>query len=210
MHHRYKKTGILLLGLLLSCGACISLKQPPREIRFYTLEYAPPRINGLGPLSAVIRVERFGVAPVYNTTRIVYREAAFKRSEYVRFRWRANPGDLVTYFLTRDMNRSGLFRAVLPADTGIPCSHRMEGSVNRFLEEDTEENWTAALSVGITIMAENEPDVSRRVLFQRVYEVRKPCKARHPDALARAMSLAMKEASEKIIRDIHRVLSRPR
>jgi len=52
----------------------------------------------------------------------------------------------------------------------------------------------------------NEPDVSKRILFQKSYRVIKPCKDEHPRGLAETMSLAMREVSEKIIRDIYTVL----
>jgi len=37
---------------------------------------------------------------------------------------------------------------------------------------DAEERWESILSMSITLMAENEPDSSKRVLFQKNYHVR--------------------------------------
>lgn len=197
-----RKAFIMFLALILS-GACVTTKQPRNKIDFYTLEYEPPSAVGLSPLPVVIRVERFSVAPTYNTNRIIYRDNSFKRNTYTYHKWRANPGDLITYFLSRDLKLSGLFRAVLTYDSGFPCSHMVEGSVDEFYEWDSGGNWKAVLGVSITLMAENEPDISKRVLFQKTYRATKMCPRKNPAALAESMSMAMSEVSSEIIRDIN-------
>lgn len=200
---RYKITLFLLVSLSFLFGACPGVKQPTSKVQFYTLEYDPPQMTGVKPLNSAIRMERFGVAPTYNTSRIIYREESFKRNAYFYYKWRANPGDLVTYFLSRDMRQSGLFRAVLPHDSRVPPSHKLEGTVDEFFERDKDENWEAVLSVSIVFMAENEPAISKRILFQKTYRAEEACKQKNPRALAEAMSHAMAEISGEIIQDIY-------
>lgn len=200
---RYKITLFLLVSLSFLFGACLGVKQPTSKVQFYTLEYDPPQMTGVKPLNSAIRMERFGVAPTYNTNRIIYREESFKRNAYFYYKWRANPGDLVTYFLSRDMRQSGLFRAVLPHDSRGPSSHKLEGTVDEFFEWDKDENWEAVLSVSIVFMAENEPAISKRILFQKTYRAEQACKQKNPKALAEAMSHAMAEISGEIIQDIY-------
>ena len=200
---RYKKIVILFLGLPLIFCSCLNLKQPSNKIEFYTLEYDPPQIGNLKPLPCVIKMERFSVAPIYNSNRIIYRDKSFKREAYIYHRWRANPGDLVTYFLTRDTKQSGLFKAVLSHESRIPFSYMLEGSVDEFFESDAEEIWNAVLTVSITLMSENEPDISKRIIFQKTYHATEPCSKKNPKALVEAMSKAMVVVSGKIIKDIH-------
>ena len=204
----YKKLFILFLALAfpLFFGSCLKLKHPSNKIAFYTLEYDPPQIGNLAPLPSVIRMDRFSVAPTYNTDRIVYRDRSFKRETYIYHRWRANPGDLVTYFLARDIKRSGLFKAVLTYDSRFPSSYVLEGSVDEFFEWDTEEAWKAVLSLSITLMKEHEPDISQRILFQKTYRTKESCKRRNPAALVEAMSQAMSEVSREITIDIYEYL----
>jgi len=199
----YRKISVLFLGLSLIFCACLSLKQPRNKIEFYTLEYDLPKLADLKPLPLVIRLERFSVAPIYNTNRIIYRDQSFKREEYAYYKWRANPGDLVTYFLNRDIRNSGLFKAVLPYDSQSASTHRLEGTVDEFFEWDTEEDWKAVLSISITLMADTEPDISKRIIFQKSYGATKAFKQKHPRALAKSMSQAMAEISGKIIEDIY-------
>ena len=199
----FKKIYVFLLILPFLLSACISLKQPSKKIAFYTLEYDAPQISGLEPLPVVLAIERFSVAPTYNSNQIVYRDHSFKRDAYTYHKWRNNPGDIATYFLGRDLQQSGLFKAVLSSDSRLPASHIVEGVVDEFFEWDLENKWNAVLTISITLTAGDEADRSKKILFQKTYSAKKACKHRNPPALAAAMSLAMKEVSRKIIKDIH-------
>ena len=101
------------------------------------------------------------------------------------------------------MRQSGLFKAVVSRDSRLMSAYILEGTVDEFLEWDKKDRWEALLSISITFMHENEPDVSKKILFQKTYHTTKPCRQKNPKALAEAMSLAMSEISEQIILDIY-------
>ena len=197
---------VLFFCSLFFLAGCSALQKTKPKIHHFTLEYTVPKIEGLKPLQAVLRVDRFGVAPAYNSNRMIYQDKSFKRDEYVYSKWIANPGNIATYFLARDLRDSGLFKAAFTYKSHLAASYAVEGSVDEFFEWDTPEGWKAVLGVNITLVVLNEPDVSKRILFQKSYRVIKPCKDEHPRGLAETMSLAMREVSEKIIRDIYTVL----
>lgn len=71
-------------------------------------------------------------------------------------------------------------------------------------------SWQAVLSVNNTFMADYEPDISKRILFQKEYTSKKQCEQKNPKALAEAMSQAMAEISKTIIKDIHHSLTKRR
>lgn len=198
---------ICLIALTLLLNACLDLKQPSNKIDYYSLEYDPPRMHGFQPVGAVIKVEQFSVAPIYNTHKIIYRDTSYQRAAYTYHRWRANPGESVTYFLARDMQQSQLFKAVLTRSSKFPYAYVLEGSVDEFLESDTAGGCQAVLALGIVFMAEHEPDMDKKILFQKTYQMSKPCKQGNPGTLAEAMSLAMSEASAKIINDVYENLT---
>jgi len=206
-HTTWRWVGVI--ALVLATGGCLGLGKPAYQIDHYVLEYDAPQMAHLEPLPAVVRLERFSVAAPYNTSRIVYRESAYKRETYNYHRWRANPGDLVTHFLGRDFRESGLFRAVLPHDSRFSASCVLEGAVEAFYERDSEEAWDAVLGLSVTLIADEEPDVSKRVLFQGDYHEIEPCARKNPKALSEAMSRAMRRASERILTDVYRILSEP-
>ena len=194
---------ILLMGLTLSLTACLDLKQPSNKIEYYSFEYDPPRMADHQSVSHVVKVALFSVSPIYNTRKIIYRDDAYKRAAYDYHKWQANPAELVTYFLARDMRQSGLFEAVVTRSSQFPHTYVLGGSVDKFLESDTQAGWQADLSLNIILMSEHETDVSKKIIFQKSYHISKPCRQRNPRALAEAMSAAMSEASARIIHEVY-------
>jgi cholesterol transport system auxiliary component len=199
---------ILMIGAgCLILAGCAGVRQAPDAIRYYTLEYPPPEAPAGEPGACILRIERFQAAPAYATNRIIYRETAFERQAYTYHRWRASPADLVAFFLARDLRRANVCTAVHAYDSRFAASHAVEGSVEQFLEDDGPDHWEAVLSLSIALVRENEPDVSRRVLLQRVYTERAVCSEKSPAALAAAMSAAMSRASLAIHKDIRNRLA---
>jgi cholesterol transport system auxiliary component len=195
------------MGLTLPLNACLDLKQPSNKIEYYSLEYDPPRIGDHQPVSHVIKVELFSVSPIYNTRKIIYRDDAYKRAAYDYHKWQANPAELVTYFLARDMRHSGLFKAVVTRNSRFPYAYVLGGSVDEFLESDMQSGWQADLSLNILLISEHETDASKKIIFQKSYHIRKPCRQKTPRALAEAMSAAMSEASAQIIYEVYNRLA---
>jgi ABC-type uncharacterized transport system auxiliary subunit len=190
----------LLFLVLLSCCACSTLKQPEQKIDYYTLEYEPPQVQGITTLPFVLRIERFSVSPLYNTHQIIYRDRSFRRDAYPYEKWRAAPGDLVTYYLSRDFKHVGLFKAVAPYESRVEPSLILEGSVDEFYEWDSEDGWKAVLTVSTVLLFHPEPDLSKRVVFQKTFRAVKPCKKKNLTSLSEAMSEAMAEVSAQVIR----------
>lgn len=192
---------ILLLVLVITMQGCLTLRQPSQKIDYYTLEYETlPLERGAKdlPLPSIIRLERFGIAPVYNTDRIIFRDQAFKRNTYSYHRWRRNPADLVTFFLGRDLRNSGRFRAVSSYNSNMPYTQRLEGVVDEFLEWDTDNGWNVVLSVNITLLDSSETDNTKKVIFQKQFSATKKCDEKHPTFVAKSMSLAMADVSKEI------------
>ena len=201
--HTNRRVGGLCLCLLVVLGGCLGLQEPRNTISYYTLEYPRPELKDKTPLPVVIKVERFTVAPAYNSHRIIYQDQRFKRDEYYYHKWRSNPGDMVRYLLTRDIRESGLFKAVLPYESRFPYSFILEGSVDEFLEEETPSQWNGVVCVSIVFLKADETDVVKRMVFQKTYRARAACPDQSPRGLAQAMSTAMAEISEEILRDLY-------
>jgi len=205
---KYLKLLSIPFCLLILVGGCLSASHPGNRIQYYMLEYKPAVKTDLAELPFVIRVERFTVAPLYNSDKIVYEQKRYRRDTYNYHKWRANPGDLATYFLTRDLQHASLFKAVFSFDSMFPSTHEIEGTVDEFFElDEKDDTWKAVLHITLTLMTENEPDISKKVLFQKQYREVEPCKRKNPAALAEAMSIAMSRLSEKTISDIYQELS---
>jgi len=201
---------IILIAFSLAFSGCVQLKQPNTKFEYYTLEY--DALNSDKPpvpdhKSTILKIKHFSTAPIYNTDRIIYSDQQFKRTPYFYHKWKVKPAEFVTYFLSRDLKESGLFKAVLPPTSGSLYTHTVEGTVDKFLELDSNDSWEAVLSISVTLQVAREQDIDKKVIFQRSFSARKKCKEKNPLALAQAMSLAMAEVSEKIGIDIHGALT---
>lgn len=207
MKKTYNSVFILFVILFVVAG-CLGKQRPPVKIDYYTLEYELNKFDDLKPTPFVLRIERFSVSPIYNSSNIIYKTRQFKRDAYNYHKWRANLGDMVTCFLSRDLKKSSLFKAIFEPGSRFSSSHVISGTVDEFFEQDEKDSWKAVLSITITLIIENEPDISKRILFQKSYSANKKCGLKNPRAFADAMSKAMASISEMIITDVYKALSK--
>jgi len=182
---------------------CLNLKQPNPQISYYTLEYEPPVINDLSPLSRSIRIERFQVSPLYDTKNIIYTDNDYTRKAYNYHKWQASPGLLVSALLARDVMQYKIFNAVITDLSLLSPDYFLEGRVDEFYELDKPDQWKAVLTVSITFAHKNSPCASESVILQKTYKVTESCRDKNPVSLAEALSSAMSKISENIARDIH-------
>lgn len=206
MNYSKKIIYLIILSALLACGCLNLTQQPNKKISYYTLEYDPPETANLKSLPFVIYIERFNVAPLYDSNRIIYSQKKFKRNAYIYHKWMANPGDLASYYLTRDIKRSSLFSTAFSSNSSYSSTHIINGTVDEFFEQDDDKVWKAVLSINITLMSKDEPDISKSVLMQKRYSAIEPCSRKNPQALAEAMSKAMANISYRIIKDVYKCL----
>jgi ABC-type uncharacterized transport system auxiliary subunit len=188
-------------------SSCATIKEPGVRVEQYTLEYAPPEHPERQLVPVILKVQRFSVASPYNTLQMVYRDRSFKRATYTYHQWRADPGDLVSNYLARDMRHSGLFRAVVQDESTVAPTHLLEGSLDEFFEWDDEEGCKAVLSITATLVKARESDISKKILFQKTFRTLQPCKERSPRGLAEAMSEAMSRVSGEMTRSVYDHLS---
>ena len=192
---------IALCALALIVAGCGAARTTPPDTRYYTLEYDAPEVSGQ-PTKAVVALNRFGVAPEFNTTKLIYRDLSFGRQEYAYHQWRATPQSLVADFLRRDMQASGLFLAVGGPSSSLPATHRMEGIVEEWMEVDGEDRWLASASLTVTLLDLRADTMPGLVLFQRTYRESEPSAKKNPGSVVEAMSRVMRKLSGRIIADV--------
>jgi ABC-type uncharacterized transport system auxiliary subunit len=191
-----------ILAILVGCATHTSVP----DTRYYTLEYAPPEVSGR-PVRAVVALNHFGVAPEFNTHRLIYRDLAFGRQDYAYHQWRAVPQTLLMDHLRRDLRESGLFLAVVGPGSSLPPTHRIEGILEEWMEVDTDQHWLADAAVTITLLDARTGDSTEMVLFQKTYRESVPADRKNPASIADAMSRAVQKISAQVIADVHAAVS---
>lgn len=195
---------VALATLLLGCAAGRHPKQP---ISRYLIETDPVPSPSGPAVPAVIRFERFRAHPAYDTERMLYRKKGGSVMAYPYHGWRSDPGAMIGEQLRRHFHASNRFRAALPAESALPYTHVLEGTVEYFFEDDRTDPWEAAVGVTLTLMDASEPDPVPAVVFQHSYEERVPAARNHPEAVADAMSRAVRRIAERVLEDAVRSLS---
>jgi ABC-type uncharacterized transport system auxiliary subunit len=136
-----------------------------------------------------------------------YREGAYHLQPYVYHKWIAPPGEMVAFLLARDLQSAPCLRAVTAPHDGTENTHSLRGVVNEFYEQDDADQWSAVLSVTITLIDEDQrADLGSGILFQRSYRKVEPSKGKNPQALAAAMSRALADVATQIMADICHML----
>lgn len=195
---------LLLAAVLTATSGCGGLGPKPAVLtEQYTLEYPPPDAAGREPLGAGILVERFALAREYSGHAMVYRPEAFRRQAYNYHRWRANPADLVTDYLVRDLQSAGVFSGVFTQLKPGAARFTLQGGVREFLEVDEAGGSKAVLEVQAALLDTDHPELPGRLVFQRVYRQEAPMGAASAPELARAMSQAMAGLSRRVLADAH-------
>jgi ABC-type uncharacterized transport system auxiliary subunit len=188
--------GAVLLSLVLLQGCLIGRGKPPPPEQEYALEYPSPTYPDLAPLHEPLKVDRFYTVQAFNTTAMIFRSGPYKRELYNYNRWTANPADLVYACYTRDLMKSGLFRAVLTYRDAEKSRYRISGLVEDFLEVDEGGSARARLVLNATLFDDDARDPAGRILFQKAFSVEGDAREQTADGFAASMSRAMEKLSE--------------
>ncbi len=190
-------TLLCLAPLLLACG------QRPPLIRQFIIEYAPPATPALAKIDETMEIDEFDVAQAFNTTAMVYRPSPLESATYHYSSWRVNPGYLVTDYLARDFRQAGLFKAVFSRGSTGRGRFVLDGGVEEIQELDDPDGWKAALALMVTFLDTSQVEIPKLVVFQKKYRAVTPMLAKTPQGLAEAMSRAMQQLSQEIIKDVY-------
>ena len=200
----------MMAGALFFAGACsINLTQPSMEIQRYQLDYESP-LTGIEPvIDAVMRIRRFSTSPVYDRPEMIFSRGRFERGVDFYSQWATRPGDMIPALLMRDIQASGLFRAVTNNLSGLLPDYELEGVVMEFLDADKNGKERAALlSAQVTVTRVNPGKGENAILIQKTYAASSPFTERRPQAFVAAMSAAMKTLSGELIKDIQNAIPR--
>jgi ABC-type uncharacterized transport system auxiliary subunit len=188
-----------------ACGliACSFGGKPAVMVEQYALEYPSPPMQNIGRIDRVIRFERFTVAQVFNNIRMIYRQKPNNYDDYTYHRWRANPGDMVGDALLRDLQATGIFKAVFSYRDTENTDLLLKGGVGEFYESDEKDGRKAILSVTITLMDRTSKELAKQIVFQKNYRIEEAIQEQTVQGFAQGMSRAVEKLSQRVITDVY-------
>ena len=190
----------VIVSLMVTSG-CTNFKHAPLEIHYYTIEYDPPQAVTATPLPYIVKIEQFQISPLYDSNRIVIKNEDFTRDEFIYHKWRAHPGELVSFFLARDFSETSRFQATLYYESSLPYTHLITGVVEDYYLQTGDSN-EAVLSVAINLVDNTRRGQGNSILMQKKYRLSIETQKGGPSGLAKAMSTAMQQISAEILEDV--------
>ncbi|MHB8092951.1 MAG: ABC-type transport auxiliary lipoprotein family protein [Syntrophales bacterium] len=199
--------GCFLLLTSLYIAGCIGAGKPPLPIDRYLIAYPAPVFEKLPRIEDTFRVDRFAIADAYNSEAMIFRSDNVKFDSLNYNRWAVNPADMVADNLLRDLQESGLFRAVFSRYALDEGRYVLQGGIHEFFLRMDKTGNAAVIKLEITLKDITQREATRRILFQKKYQEEELPANQTPEGYARAISRAMERLSRKIISDIYKTLA---
>jgi ABC-type uncharacterized transport system auxiliary subunit len=184
---RWLAAALFLATTALGC----SLFRAAPHVRYYTLTLsgAPPV-----PLEAPVTVGFFTADEPYATARLAYRSSPYRLDYYTYHRWASDPRALVRTAIRDYFER---------AATGTGTPFEIEGNVRRFEEIDDPSGWQGALALDVKVAH------GGAIVLQHAYSETEPAEARNAEAVAAALSRALKRILDQVATDLARAPGAP-
>ncbi len=205
-HRRQVFRGCLFLLLSLCIMGCAGTGKPQLHIESYLIDYPAPIFEKSAVIDDAIRVGRFSIASAYNNHNMIFRQDNYILDSFNYNRWAVNPADMVGDNLLRDMQQSGLFRAVFSRYALDEGRYILQGGVEEFFLRMDKTGHAAVVSLEITLKDIKQREATKRILFQKKYREEESLETQSPKGCCKAMSLAMERLSRRITTDIYQTI----
>jgi ABC-type uncharacterized transport system auxiliary subunit len=194
---------LLILVFSLTAG-CANRGKPQYQVNQYLLDYPAPVIEPADPVDETLRLQRFAIAAAYNNTNMVFRSDGVSIDAFNYSRWAVNPADMTADMLLRDLRAGGLFAAVFSRYETDDGPFVIQGGLEEFYLRADPSGKKAVLGLNITLKDTRPGQTRHRIVFQKKYSREEALSQESPQGFAEAMSRAMLNLSEQIVRDVYK------
>ena len=188
------KTGrILFIFLLLFICQCGS--NTP-EMRYYLIDY-PVEIKSESSApkhNTIIGVNRFKVQPLYDETRLVYRDSPYEGKYYNYHSWITNPAEMITNKVVEHLNASGLFENVIELPKFSAVDYTLNGTIQALEEWDEGNQWYARVKVAVELF-----DMKKeKIVWQKTLERKNLVSAKTPFDVVKGLNICVQQCIDEI------------
>jgi ABC-type uncharacterized transport system auxiliary subunit len=193
---------LFCLGFL----GCAGTGKPLLQMESYLIDYPSPVFEKSIVIDETIRIDRFRVAGAYNHRAMVIRRDYCVHDSFNYNRWAVHPSDMIGDMLLRDMQASGLFRAVFPFRALDEGRYLLQGGLEELFFRMDGSGPVAVVSLELTLKDTSRREATKRILFQKKYRDEQPLETASPKGYCKATSLAVKRLSRRITADVYQTL----
>ena len=178
-------------GMFAGCGG----KVP--ATRYYVLEYDVESPADPQPVAndIILGIEPFSTEPIYRDRRMACRVSGHEVVYYPYRYWAAVPGEIVASQLAEHIRKSNVVAGVEFAPYGRNPDWILSGHVSEFEQVKSEGPGVVRLELSVRF----EIVGSGEILRQDVIAEERPVQSETPEAVAAAMSLAMRSAGDRVV-----------
>jgi len=152
-------------GLLLGSGCSLAPKAPADEVSLHVLDVRPA-VQTTAPRERVLAISPPRAAPGVDSAAMAYVQTAHAIDHYATHRWADTPARMLAPLLTRTLEDTAGFRAVVPASSGVQADLRLDTEIVQLRHSFL----TRPSRVEFTLRAQLVDVPGRRVLATRYVE----------------------------------------
>lgn len=194
----------LTLALFLTLSACVSVKQPPPEKRFYALDVTRSPQAVPPEKGSVLWVRSFQISPMYEDKAFVYRngELSYQSDFYNEFL--VNPGPMITAQVAAWLTGTNIFKLVTDSPGKMLSDFILEGAITELYGDfKNPVAPTAVLEMQFFLL--EDAAVQSRIILQKQMRRVVPLKGGEPADLIQGWNTAL----EQILIDFEQALRNP-
>lgn len=183
-------------------GGCSAILSRPAPSSLYQLHYRPQLIPCSATLPASVRIWPLEASPPYDQEALVVVAGDARVRYSSQYSWVAQPGKMVSEWLTRDLSQTRLFPSVMTAGEHFAESYDLGGHLFVFAWQGTQDRWQAVLEAEITLVA-NRSMQGRQIVLRKPYRmVGESVRENDAEAFAAAMSRLVADLSAALQQDL--------
>ena len=182
--------GAASIALALAAG-CTALPAPKVEDPvLHVLDAKPAIARAQATRDLVLEVSVPRAAPGFDTAALLYVQKPYVLDAFATHRWADAPARMIGPPLTRALEQTGYFRAVVPAPAGVPADLRLDTELVRLQQNFTSRPSRVELSLRFRLLDLR----GRRVVASRVVDVDVVAPSDDPDGGVLAANAALANA----------------
>jgi ABC-type uncharacterized transport system auxiliary subunit len=157
-----------------------------------------------------LMIYKFQLAPSVESDSLVI-TGSKGQDELVRLhRWQENPADMVTDLVLRDFRESGLFEKTVDQLSDLRYRYALEGTITNVRGVRNQGKNLALLEFQATLTDFDPPSGGKKNIMTRRYRIEEPSSKSDPEAIVRALNVAVKNLSERLLSDVREALYKTR
>ncbi len=188
-----------MLVVLLEWGCAFHSRD---AIVYHDFNYPSPERESRATIPDTVMVYRFLIADTVDMSSLVVSQSDGKNEPLALHRWQENPADMVTELVLRDLANSGLFEKTVDQLSSARYRYALEGTIHNLQGLVKDGKASALVDAEVTLTDFEAPPGENKNVMKRRYRIQRPSVDLSPDAIVRALNLAVKELSERIRADV--------